>query len=80
MRGAAGRALVTFGTVPLFFYILQWPAAHGAALILSVAAGKETGYLFDKLPDFYINAPPGAGFSLGVTYLVWAAVVLVLNV
>lgn len=80
MMNPVARALVTFGRVPLFFYILQWPLAHGLAILLSLAAGKETGYLFDALPDFYANAPPDAGFSLGVTYLAWATVIAVLYV
>jgi uncharacterized membrane protein len=75
-----GRALLTFGRVPLFFYLLQWAAAHSFAIVLNVAAGKEIGYLFESLIEFYATAPPDAGFSLGVTYIVWAIVVAVLFV
>ena len=28
------RALITFGRVPLFFYILQWPTAHTISILL----------------------------------------------
>jgi len=75
-RGPVGRTLVTFGRVPLFFYLLQWPVAHGLALLLSLAAGKPTSHLF----GFPGGTPPepGAGFSLGVAYLVWAAGVALL--
>jgi uncharacterized membrane protein len=75
-RGPLGRALVTFGRVPLFFYLLQWPVAHGLALLLSTAAGKPTGHLFG-FPGAH-PAQPGAGFGLGVTYLCWAAGVVIL--
>lgn len=75
-RGPAGRALVTFGRVPLFFYLLQWFVAHGIALGISLAAGKPTGHLFG-LPGATPPAP-GAGFGLGVAYLCWAAGVALL--
>jgi uncharacterized membrane protein len=75
-RGAVGRALVTFGRVPLFFYVLQWPMAHGMGLLLSLAAGKPTSHLFG-MPGF-TPPEPGAGFSLGVAYLCWAAGVVLL--
>ena len=32
--------LVTFGRVPLFFYLLQWPLAHGSAIVANVIAGQ----------------------------------------
>jgi hypothetical protein len=61
----------TFGRVPLFYYMLQWIWAHGAAIVLALIAGKEVAYLFRGLPNMYESAPPDAGFSLGVTWLVW---------
>jgi uncharacterized membrane protein len=75
-RGPVGRALVTFGRVPLFFYLLQWFVAHALGLLLSLAAGKPTGHLFG-FPGAH-PAQPGAGFGLGVTYLAWAAGVALL--
>ena len=61
----------TFGRVPLFYYMLQWIWAHGAAVVLALIAGKEVAYLFRGLPNMYEGAPPDAGFSLGITWLVW---------
>ncbi len=72
VRNALGRALITFGRVPLFFYILQWYAAHLIGIGLHVAAGKP------------VPGPPGgaptanSGFGLGVTYLAWIAGTLLL--
>jgi uncharacterized membrane protein len=63
--------LVTFGRVPLFYYILQWLWAHTAAITLGLLAGKSVAYLFMGLPDMYANAPKGSGVSLGATWLVW---------
>jgi uncharacterized membrane protein len=75
-RRALGRALVTFGRVPLFFYLLQWFVAHGIGLGLSLAAGKPTSHLFG-IPGA-TPPQPGAGFGLGVAYLAWAAGVALL--
>jgi uncharacterized membrane protein len=75
-RGPLGRTLVTFGRVPLFFYVLQWVMAHGLGLLLSLAAGKPTSHFFG-MPGF-TPPEPGAGFSLGVAYLCWLAGVVML--
>ncbi|WP_420126822.1 DUF1624 domain-containing protein [Longimicrobium sp.] len=75
-RGPVGRVLVTFGRVPLFFYVLQWVVAHGFGLLLSLAAGKPTSHFFG-MPGF-TPPQPGAGFSLAATYLCWIAGVALL--
>jgi uncharacterized membrane protein len=75
-RGPVGRALVTFGRVPLFYYLLQWFVAHSLGLLFSLAAGKPTSHLFG-LPGF-TPAEPGAGFGLGVVYLAWATGLVIL--
>lgn len=72
VRSAIGRALIVFGRVPLFFYVLQWYTAHLIGIGLHVAAGRP------------VPGPPGAapagnfGFGLGVTYLAWIAGTLLL--
>jgi uncharacterized membrane protein len=77
-RGLPG-AVVTFGRVPLFFYLLQWPTAHLAGVAVTLARGNDASPLFMNVVDlFSLPAPPGTGGSLGVTYLCWAAGVLLL--
>ena len=51
--GCESRA--TFGRVPLFYYLLQWILAHGAAIVLGLVAGKSIALLFSP-PD--ISSPP----------------------
>ena len=41
--GSLGRSLVTFGRVPLFFYLLQWPVVHGLAVAVAAAARPADG-------------------------------------
>lgn len=81
--GMSGRAIwqkiaITFGRVPMFFYILQWFTAHGLAIVLSLLAGKEVAYLFMNFGENSQAAPPDHGFSLAVTYAVWIAGLVIL--
>ena len=59
--------------MPLFFYLLQWPLAHSVAIAVSLLAGKDVGYYFISPPAFFTEAPPNAGFELGMVYACWAA-------
>ena len=69
-RGPVGRALVTYGRVPLFFYVLQWIVAHLFAITFSLIAGKSIAHLF-AFPGTLGPPPAGVGFGLGITYLAW---------
>ena len=84
--GAASRSagsmlrnfFVTFGRVPLFYYILQWFTAHTIAILLHVVFGKPVRWLFQTPVDWFTNPPVGNGFNLFVVYLSWIAGVLLL--
>jgi uncharacterized membrane protein len=80
-RGPGGGWLreffVTFGRVPLFFYLLQWPAAHTISLLLHLAFHKPTQWLF-QTPIDWSGATPDMGFNLVVVYLCWIGGVLLL--
>jgi uncharacterized membrane protein len=69
-RNTLGRGLVTYGRVPLLYYVLQWVWAHGLAFVAYRLAGKPT----DALYILHNNSPEQlarAGFSLGVVYVMW---------
>ena len=72
------RICITFGRVPMFFYVLQWVVAHGAGALLGYLAGVDVSYLFLDLFEMGRSAPPGHGFSLPTVYLVWAVGLVVL--
>lgn len=73
------NALVTFGRVPLFFYILQWYAAHLIAIVAGLIAGQPVAYQWaSPIVKFSSPPPPGVGFPLWVVYLCWAVGVLLL--
>lgn len=69
---------VTFGRVPLFYYVLQWVTAHLIAVGLHAAFGKPVHWLFQTPVDWFTNPPKGNGFNLIVVYLSWIAGVLLL--
>jgi uncharacterized membrane protein len=70
-RGWLSRILITFGRVPLFYFVLQMFVAHGFGVVLNYLAGKSVGYFFLNFPDSVGDAPPGAGFRLWVVYAAW---------
>jgi uncharacterized membrane protein len=73
--GTLQSAFVTFGRVPLFFYLLQWYTAHGISVLLHLAFGKPARWLF-QTPLDWSNPPTGIGFNLAVVYVCWIAGVL----
>ncbi|HRI03405.1 MAG TPA: heparan-alpha-glucosaminide N-acetyltransferase domain-containing protein [Pyrinomonadaceae bacterium] len=72
------RICVTFGRVPMFYYILQWLTAHSMGVILSALAGKQIGYLFVGILAMGQAAPPNYGFSLAITYAAWISGLIIL--
>ncbi len=80
-RGPISRALITFGRVPLFFYLLQWATAHTLAILAGYFAGQSVAWQFTTLlnkPRSNPSAVGFVGFNLFVVYVAWAAGVLLL--
>jgi uncharacterized membrane protein len=81
-RSAVARfrnALVTFGRVPLFFYLLQWYTAHLIAIVIGLIAGQPVaGQWLSPIDKFTSPPPAGVGFRLWVVYVCWIAGVLML--
>lgn len=78
-NGRIARFLMTYGRVPLFYFILQMFYAHAAGIILGYAAGQDAGFLFTNYP-FAANVQPSAGFGfpLWVVFAVWIAGLFIL--
>jgi uncharacterized membrane protein len=80
-RGWLADALVTFGRVPFFYYMLHIPLIHAVALLVSVArTGAIDPWLFANHPVMNPPPPPGYTWGLGLLYLVFAGVVVALYV
>ena len=76
-RNPLARALITYGRVPLFFYLLQWVIAHSLGYLLSLSAGKPT-WIYFGLPGPGQAPPPNVGFDLWVVYAAWITGVILL--
>lgn len=74
------RFLVTFGRVPMFFYLVHLPLIHLLAIVLHAMAGREYMWLFATWSDttHWPGTAPGRGFGLPVIYATWLAAVLIL--
>jgi uncharacterized membrane protein len=76
--GKFWQYIIALGRVPLFFYIIHIYFIHLLGLIAALATGYDVS---DMVFNTWVTDSPnlkGYGFSLGVTYLVWIAVVLTL--
>jgi uncharacterized membrane protein len=77
--GPLRNPLVTFGRVPLFFYILQWYTAHLLAIVLGLIAGQPVAFQWaSPIVKFTQPAPQGVGFRLWVVYLCWLGGIMLL--
>lgn len=80
-RHAAGwfaRVMITFGRVPLFFYLGQWFMAHGLPIIVGLIVGQPIGWLFANALDQPRPNPGNLGYPLWGTYLFWLTGLLLL--
>ena len=73
-RGRFAGVLATFGSVPLFFYVLHIMLAHLAAGLTALLFGYGTGVL----GNFFMFFPKDWGVGLGATYLAWLWVLVTL--
>jgi uncharacterized membrane protein len=77
--GAWAKPIITFGRVPLFFYLLHIPLIHGGAVLCDYIrfgwSPMATDGPWAVKPD---QVPANYGVSLPMVYLVWIAVVLIL--
>jgi uncharacterized membrane protein len=78
IRGPIGRALVTLGRVPLFYFLLQWFVIHGLAVLAGLVRGFPVAWQFSPA----VLGPPPEGWPMGLPgiYAAWAVVLVVLYV
>jgi len=76
-RGVAG-IILTFGSVPFFFYIVHIYLIHFLALVAIVISGRSwTDYIITA--EAYLNQTTADfGYPLYVVYFVWALVILMM--
>ena len=73
--------LVTFGRVPLFYFVAHFYAAHVAIVVFSLAqyGSAAMSFVFQPVPSMGGPRnlfPPDFSYDLWLTYVVWAAIVV----
>src|SRR5262249_12944774 len=71
-HGPIAAWLVTFGRVPMLYYVAHLFVAHLVAVVYARVAYGDVGWLFHGLPTR--NKPSGYGLGLPAVYGVWVAV------
>jgi len=78
LTGPLARVFVTYGRVPMFYYLLQWPWAWVCGIVITSAAGLPiTGYFAPRAGSFF-GPPPTFGGTLTQVYVCWFLGVVVL--
>jgi len=76
-RGPVSDVVVTYGRVPMFYYLLHIPLIHFAACIVSlIREGHVNAWLFANHPMAPGPVPAGYTWPLGLLYLVYALCVI----
>ncbi|HEX5819142.1 MAG TPA: heparan-alpha-glucosaminide N-acetyltransferase domain-containing protein [Gemmatimonadales bacterium] len=73
--GPVARFFSVFGRVPLFYYLAHVALAHLLAGLTALAMGFGSDVLTGNV---FFSPTQGWGFGLGVVYLVWFVVILLL--
>ena len=70
-KGRLSRIFITFGRVPLFFYVGQWITVHFLATLAGYLAGQPIAWLFVSPLNRPSPNPGNLGFSLWTVYVCW---------
>ena len=78
--GLLRRALLTFGRVPMFFYVLHIATVHLLALALTAITHHGWRWWISRPPNggMLMGRPPGFGFPLWGVYLFWLGILVLL--
>jgi uncharacterized membrane protein len=71
---------LTFGRVPLFFFLLHIPFIHVIAVGVCYLRYRHVHWMFESptMAQFPFTSPPGWGLSLPFVYVLWVCVVFAL--
>ena len=78
LSGGFVRAIIHIGRVPMFFYILHLYLIHVIAMFAAEFSGYNWTDMILQRRTWIDPQLKGYGFSLGVTYLVWIGIILLL--
>ncbi len=76
----AVNPFIVFGRVPLFYFLLHLLVIHVLTIPIGFFRYGEAGFLLNPLPSMggTVKFPENYGYSLGVVYVVWISVVILM--
>jgi uncharacterized membrane protein len=77
LSGGLGRAVLIYGRVPMFYYLLHIVLIHVMAVIVAFAFHQPAVWLLTG-GFFTTGTPPGYGHGLPFIYLMWITAVAIL--
>lgn len=77
-HGGLARGIIRIGRVPMFFYILHLYLIHFIAMFAAEFSGFSWTDMILQRRTWIDPQLKGYGFSLGVTYLIWVGIILLL--
>lgn len=77
---SATNPLIVFGRVPLFYFLGHLFVVHALTIPFAFFRYEHAGFVLNPLPSMGgpMKFPPDYGYSLGVVYLVWISVVVLM--
>ena len=66
-----------YGRVPMFYYVLHFYMLHLLLVVLFFVSGYSWNSVFTS-QSFIGFRPPEFGYSLGIVYIIWICIVLIL--
>jgi uncharacterized membrane protein len=73
----AARAMLVFGRVPLFYYVIHIYLIHALAIVVAWLTGQPYAWMW-QITMFVQGHPANYGHGLPVVYLMWAIVLATL--
>ena len=75
--GRLSKIISVYGRVPFFYYILHFYVLHIISILLYLSRGHSIAEGVNGVPGLPFKfIVPGEGYSLGIVYIVWLAVVI----
>lgn len=78
IKNSVTNFLIVFGRVPFFFYVIHVFVVHASAILGLLITGKDWRTMILDNETMSSGALSGYGYSLGIVYLVWVAIIILL--
>jgi uncharacterized membrane protein len=78
-RSRLAKVISVYGRVPLFYFVVHFIILHVAQVITYLSRGHSVVEGMTGVPGLPFKfAMPGEGYSLGIVYLIWISIVILM--